>query len=139
MAECFFSHDLPPLAHSLIKNNIAYADLLLGSRDLLDEADRYSLEAMGTLAWHPAIKGTRATVLAALGKFDEAVPLLRDVVKEHDSPRGKAAAACWLAIAESKRGNMTIARAYFDEAKRLDATCVWLERAQSALTPEQTA
>jgi tetratricopeptide (TPR) repeat protein len=125
-----------PLIHSMIKNNIAYADALLGRSDLLEEADRYSLEAMASIAWHPAIKGTRGTVLATLGRYDEAVPLLRDAMKEHDSPRSKAANACWLAIAESKRGNPTAARAYFDEAKKLDSTCLWLERAQSALTQE---
>jgi hypothetical protein len=125
-----------PLMYSMMKNNIAYANALLGRGDLLDEADRYSLEAMSNLSWHPAIKGTRGTVLANLGRYDEAIPLLRDALKEADNPRSKAANACWLAMAESKLGNAATAQTYFDQAKKLDATCILLERAQDALTQE---
>jgi tetratricopeptide (TPR) repeat protein len=121
------------MAHQMMKNNVAYMNVLLGKDELLDEADRYSLEAMENLAWHPAIKGTRGAVLIALRRFDEAVPLLCDAIKGHDSPREKATTVCWLAIAEAKRGNMTTARKFFDEAHRLDSTNSLLERSERAL------
>jgi len=114
-------------------NNIAYTDALIGGPELLMEADRYSLEAMTNLSWMPSIKGTRGTVLLELGKIDEAVSLLHETMQTHDNLINKAENACWLAIAETRRGNPNAGRKYLDEARKFDSTCFLLERAQNIL------
>ncbi|HEV2436276.1 MAG TPA: site-2 protease family protein [Verrucomicrobiae bacterium] len=121
------------LLHSILLNNIAYADALIGSPELLEEADRYSVEAMKNLSWMPSIKGTRGTVLSELGKLDEAVPLLREVMLTHEVPHNRAQNACLLAIAEARRGNLEAGWKYLDEARKLDSNCFLLERARNFL------
>ena len=105
--ECFLKvlphTDQNRFLHSILLNNIAYADALIGGPELLAEADRYSVEAMKNLSWMPSIKGTRGTVLSELGKLDEAVPLLREVMLAHEVPHNRAQNACLLAIAEARR------------------------------------
>jgi tetratricopeptide (TPR) repeat protein len=118
---------------SIILNNIAYTDAQLGGSELLTEADRYSAEAMTNLSWMPSIKGTRGTVLLELGRFDEAVPLLLETMQTHDNLINKAENACWLAIAETRRGNPNMGRKYLDEARKFDSTCLLLERARKIL------
>ncbi len=122
-----------PNVRSMVLNNLAYADALLGTADLLGEADRYSEEAMAVLSWVPAVKGTRGTVLAALGRMDEGIRLLRDSMQQADGSHGKAQNACWLAIAEAKRGNLAQAKQYLEEARKLDPKCSLLDRAQKVL------
>jgi tetratricopeptide (TPR) repeat protein len=135
--ECFLKilprTDQDRFLHSILLNNIAYADALVGGPELLAEADRYSAEAMKTLSWVPSIKGTRGTVLSELGKLDEAVPLLREVMLTHDDPHNRAQNACLLAIAEARRGDLVAARRYLEEARKFDPKCFLLERAQNFL------
>ena len=121
------------LLRSIILNDIAYTDALIGGPELLMEADRYSVEALTNLSWMPSIKGTRGTVLLELGKLDEALPLLREAMLTHDIPNNKAQNACWLAIAETRRGNLKAGRKYLDEARKFDSACFLLERAQNIL------
>jgi tetratricopeptide (TPR) repeat protein len=125
--------DQDRLLHSILLNNIAYADALIGGPELLAEADRYSAEAIKNLSWMPSIKGTRGIVLSELGKLDEAVPLLREAMRTHEVPRNQAQNACLLAIAEARRGDLNLARRYLEEARNFDPACFLLERAQKLL------
>jgi tetratricopeptide (TPR) repeat protein len=125
--------DKERLFRALMLNNIAYTDALIGGPELLIEADRYSLEALAILSWHPAFKGTRGTVLLGLGKVDEAMPLLREAMQMHENPSNQAQNACWLAIAEARRGHPEAGRKYLAGARKLDPTCFLLEDAQTIL------
>ncbi|HTQ49488.1 MAG TPA: site-2 protease family protein, partial [Candidatus Acidoferrales bacterium] len=116
--------------HSILLNNIAYADALIGGRELLAEADQYSNEAMKNLSWMPSIKGTRGTVLSELGRLDEAIPLLQEATLTHEVGHNRAQNACLLAIAEARRGDLSAAQRYLEEARRQDSTCFLLERAR---------
>jgi tetratricopeptide (TPR) repeat protein len=130
--ECFLKllsrADNPPAMQALFQNNIAYLDALIGRADLLAEADDFSQKALATLGWHPAIKGTRGTVLLELGDFDKAIPLLLSAMNDQDDLTNKAQNACFVSIAEAKRGNLTDSKKYLDEARRLMPTCFLLER-----------
>lgn len=64
-----------------------------------------------------------------LGKLDEAVPLLRDAMDKHDEPINKAQNACFVSIAEARRGNLAESKKFLDEARMLMPTCFLLERA----------
>ena len=122
-----------PLIHSIILNNIAYTNSLIGTPELMPEADRYSAEALAQLSWMPSIKGTRGSVLLELGRIDEALPFLREAMQTHDVPNNKAQNACWLAIAEIRNGNPEAGRKYLTMAREFDSTCFLLERTQKVL------
>jgi tetratricopeptide (TPR) repeat protein len=122
-----------PLMRPLTLNNIAYANAFLGGDDLLKEADAFSLEAMAAIGWMPAIMGTRGTVLAKMGRFEEALPLLNEAMSKEESPNHKAQSACLIAETECRRGNLDVAWTYLKEARRLDPKCSLLSRAEAAL------
>lgn len=125
--------DLDSGMRAFIANNLAYAKLLTGGPTSLVEADHYSEEAMSLIGWVPAIKGTRGAVLLELGRIEEALPLLRDSMERADSTSGKAQNACWIAIAESRRGHRDEASKFIEESRRLDAKCILLDRATQEL------
>jgi tetratricopeptide (TPR) repeat protein len=134
--KCF--HDAMPFAstpvnEALTKNNIAYADALMEDSTLLEEADRYSQEAIQTLSWIPSVRGTRGVVLLQSGRLDEAIELLTDSVRLTEDLDGKAENLCFLAIAERVRGNVKKSDQYLMEARRLDPTCFLLQRAERGL------
>lgn len=122
-----------PLMRPLMLNNIAYADALLGGEDLLDEADVFSQEAMSAMSWVPAIKGTRGTVLVAMGRFAEGLSLLRESMSQAELANHKAQNACLIAEAESRCGNRVAARNYLEEARKLDPRCPLLPRAEAIM------
>jgi len=68
-----------------------------------------------------------------LGKVEEALPLLLEAMQAHETPNNKAQSACWLAIAEAKRGNLDAGQKLLEEARKLDSTCFLLDRAEKAL------
>ena len=121
------------ISRAILLNNIAFTNTLIGGTNLLEEADRFSNEAMTVLSWMPPVRGTRGTVLAELGKTDEAVPLLSEAMQANDTAHGKALNACMLAIVEARRGNLPASRTYLDEARKLDPNCFLLDRAQESL------
>jgi hypothetical protein len=121
--------DLAPVIRALLLNNIAYVDALMENEELLDEADRYSTEALASLPWMSAVRGTRGTVLLALGRIDEAIPLLRKSLEQTTEPHGKAQNACFLAMAKSRQGDTRMAADYLKLACDCDPKCFLLERA----------
>jgi hypothetical protein len=128
--------DLPAKdpARLTLLNNIAYTDAMLDDPDLLDEADRYSAEALASLPWHPSLKNTRATVLLALNRLDEAMPLLKEgVSRPGQSPESLAECLCTLAIAEARLGAREAAERNLEEARRANPKCFLLPRAEAAL------
>lgn len=122
-----------PLMRPILLNNVAYADSFLGGENLLKEADAFSQEAMTALSWVPSIRGTRGAVLVAMGRFDEGLPLLREAMSQVEHTNQKALNACLIAEAESHCGNLSAARTYLDEARKLDPRCPLLARAEAIL------
>ncbi len=120
--------DLTPTARYVVLNNIAYADILFGDAALLNEANRYSQDAIANLPWQASIRGTRGSVLVELGRIDEGIQLLRDAMKNAETRQSKAQNSCWIAIAEAKRGNMAESKKYLETARRLDPHCSLMER-----------
>src|SRR5256884_1579930 len=121
-----------PLARAILLNNIAYTNALIGGTNLLEEAERLSNEAMTILSWMPAVRGTRGTVLAELGKTDQAIPLLREAMQNNYTAHGKALNACLLAIVAARCQNFVASQTYLDEARKLDPNYFLLDRAQDS-------
>lgn len=110
-------------------NNIAYADALIGDTSFLEEADRYSNEVVANLSWLSFAMGTRGTVLVEKGDVEEGIELLKKAFQSNDAASDRALNACYLAIAEKKRGNLDEFSRYLQIAKKLDPTCPLLEKA----------
>jgi len=135
--ECFLKHlnrdKQSPSIRPLTLNNIAWANFMLDDATLLDEADGCSRKAMESMGWLPALRGTRGAVLAAMGRFEEALPMLHGALAQADNASSKANNACLIAMVETKRGNPDEARNYLKEARRLNPKCPLLARAEQAV------
>ncbi len=107
----------------LLKNNMAFTNLLIGRPDRLPEADAYSAEAYGDAPWNPAFKGTRGSVLVETGKLEEGITLLKESMSLTDEVQGKALNAAYIAVGEMKKGNAQESKRYYDLAKKFDPDC----------------
>jgi tetratricopeptide (TPR) repeat protein len=125
--------DLQPQLRALLLNNIAYTEYLIGQRHMLEEADRFSAEAVAQIGWQPAFLGTRGSVLVALGRHEEGLPLLRRSFAANTDDHGKALNACSIAEALMQRGDREGALEMAATARRLDPDCVLLDRVQTAI------
>jgi tetratricopeptide (TPR) repeat protein len=108
---------------------IARLDLIIAEPALLEEADRFSLQAIEELPWESSYKGTRGSVLIELGRLDEGVRFTQQAFQENCEVSFKAINACYLAIAEVKLGDKSTALKWIDEAKKHDLNCPLIERA----------
>jgi tetratricopeptide (TPR) repeat protein len=123
----------PPASKFLFLNNLAYVDVLTEKADLLEEADSYSSDAYAALPWMPAVVGTRGAVLAAMGKHEEGLALLRKSMHDADSPRSKSENACHIVSALVRIGQKPEAEKYLQLARQLDSKCPLLMRAANAI------
>ena len=126
-----------PLMRPLMLNNIAYVNALIGGEALIKEADEFSQEAMKEIAWMPAIRGTRGAVLAALGRPEEAFPLLHEAMREAETPSSKAANACLISMLKARCGNLDEARNFLKEARAFHAKCYLLKDADAVLREKE--
>jgi tetratricopeptide (TPR) repeat protein len=133
------SPGLQPSLRALLLNNVAWADLCLDDPALLEEADRYSREAMEWLPWESYVKGTRACVLIELGEAAQGVTLLRTAGAQRSDLVGLALNACYLAIGLAKLGDLPSAEEALAEARRLDRGCILLDKATRRLQQKLTA
>lgn len=124
---------------ALLMNDIAWVDALIGGKDLLDEADEYSDYAFKVLPWVAGVKGTRGTVLVERGGLRDGIPLLEASFREAEEPWGRAQSACFLAIAEARRGNPKAAAAYLKRARELHPDCFLISRVEKVQTDGRTA
>jgi len=125
--------NLKPIQRYVVANNLAYVDALTGSAEWFDEANRLSLEAYSGLPWAPFAIGTRGTVLVEHGELNEGIALLERAFKETEDVLAKAENACFLAVAECRRGDSTRAKHYLALAEKLNPASFLLPRAQSAV------
>lgn len=125
--------DLPNEIRLLMLNNIAWNDLMLGDASLLDEADRFSREAVAGAPTQPPYLGTRGSVLIERGDLDEGLRLVEQAYDGNEDSRLKALNACYLALGESKRGNQAKSQSYLDLARRLHPECMLLAKTATRL------
>jgi len=118
---------------AIVMDHLAYTDALIGGKELLDEADSYSQDALKLLPWAPQVKGTRGAVLVVSGKLADAAPLLQTAVRETQQSWLRARYACFLAIAEASRGNRETANEYLRSARQLHRDCVLIARTEKIL------
>jgi hypothetical protein len=124
-----------PHQHAIDLNNLAWANLMSGDPDLLDEALAASAEAERKLAWNAAVKGTRGYALILAGDVDAGLARAQRAYTSHTEKTDRATVACVIAIGAARAGDMPAAQRMLDAARRLDADCNLLERASAELNP----
>jgi tetratricopeptide (TPR) repeat protein len=117
-------------------NNLAWVDALIGGDELIQEADKYSAEALENMPHVSYFKGTRGTVLVEMGRFDEGLKLLKEAMASAMDSTSKALNACHIAIAEHRRGNLEEGQKYAAIARSLDSDCILLDRLPAARAPQ---
>jgi len=105
-------------AASIIKNNIAYADAMLGDPALFDEADRCSREALDDAPKMIAFQGTRGAVLLQLGQLEAGRRLLLRAYKQHSEPMARSSSAAWIAISYARDRDLAEGRRWLEIARR---------------------
>jgi Flp pilus assembly protein TadD len=121
---------------ALLKNNVAWVDVLLGRPEDLPEADQFSAEALAALPEQPAIRGTRGSVLVRLGQFAEAIPHLERCLTLPSTPAGQASTTAFLACALASTGRRDEGRQALERARALDPTSEVLPLAEACVAGE---
>jgi tetratricopeptide (TPR) repeat protein len=122
---------LEPRMRLILENNVAYCDFLLEER--IEEADRYSQEAIQAIPWQPHFQVTRAAVLLLKGEPEEAITLLGASHGAFTDDDKRAGLACLLAMAHGMAGNADEARRQLDRARSIDPENPLLARASRQL------
>jgi|GEM_PF-6898588 len=91
-------------------------NVVLGDRELLDEALRYSTEAIKIAPQYAPMIGTQGAVFVRMFRPDKGIQLLRSALSRHSIPSARASTFCWLAIAESQKGNSEEAKKWLNKA-----------------------
>ena len=122
-----------PRQVAALKNNIAFAEVVLGDPASFAEADAFSAAAF---AAHPELTpfvGTRGAVLVRLGRAAEALPLLQRAAAVPTPERSQAYNRASLASALAMLGRTAEARRELDDARRLNPACELLDAAEADL------
>jgi len=110
----------------LIHNNLAWVNLLLGTEDSLAKADEHSRTAFKLSPDVRNIRGTRGSVLIALGKYDEGIKLLKKLAKLRkpvEKSTNNACAFLFLSYAYFMQGDRGKANQYLAHAERYLSRC----------------
>lgn len=106
-----------PEIRAALLNNLAWTAAVLWRDDVLENADRFSLEAFNFNPGHLLFKGTRGTVLVRLGRYREGIQMLKEVYKLQSQPEARAAEACFIAIGFAGLDNGTEATRWLRKAR----------------------
>lgn len=126
-------------ARFVVANNLAWAHFLSEDEAFREEADALSAESLGHFKSAGFALGTRGAVLTWLGRAEEARPLLEQAHVLNTTAVNRALNACCLALACVHLGERQRARAWVEEAKRSDASCILLPRALAAVSADPVA
>jgi hypothetical protein len=99
------SKNLEPAMAVYLLNGIATADVMMGTEQLLDEADDFSRTACEKMPWQAEFKGTRGLVLAKKGQIEQGLALLREAMDTTEPLSHKAAYASYIAEFENIKNN----------------------------------
>ncbi|HTW93864.1 MAG TPA: tetratricopeptide repeat protein [Tepidisphaeraceae bacterium] len=127
----------PNARRAILNNNLAWADLIMGVPERIEEADVASAEAYALLPWVASIQSTRGLLLVERGQFNVGIKLLKRSSEGVDTPTAKAAILCSLAIAQLRQNRPAAAQALLCKVMRLDPDCELLTRAQDVAKSAQ--
>lgn len=125
--------DVPRDTQAILRNNVAWASLML---DELEEADAESARAVEELGWLRPLQGTRGAVLVARGQLKPGLDLLREALARSEQlhPMARATYEGATALGLARSGAMADAQTHLDRAREAFPTCPLLPRVERLLT-----
>jgi tetratricopeptide (TPR) repeat protein len=93
-----------------------------GYKEYLNEADKWSQEAIELASQSQTLKGTRGAILIELGRYDEGKQLLLPLTEPENEDLDIAVSSCYIAKAEYFLGNIDRVNAWLVKAKKIDNT-----------------
>jgi len=100
------SSDLKPVENIRLLNDIATADIMIGRKELLEEADAFSKIVCENMPWQTEFKWTRGLVLVEKGNIEQGLALLKEVIDKLETSHRKAICAYYITEVENKKGNV---------------------------------
>jgi hypothetical protein len=115
---------------AIVKNNLAWANFLIGDANLLAESLAATDSAMQKIGWMPMVRGTRGSILIQAGRAGEGLPMVKESFhsKENANLRDKAVNACTIALGEYELGHAEEGRRWAAVCRELDEKCPLLGR-----------
>lgn len=101
-----------------LKNNLAFANLLLESAELLPEAREMASEALQLLPEEPAVWMTYGGALIHSGEYELGTEYVRRALPLVTTPGARANALSWVALALAAGGDEEGARAMLESARQ---------------------
>ncbi|HEY9599443.1 MAG TPA: site-2 protease family protein [Cyanophyceae cyanobacterium] len=102
-----------------ILDNLACIVTVKGYKKYLNQADKWTQEAIELASHCQTLKGTRGAILIELGRYDEGKQLLLPLTEPGNEELDIAVSSCYLAKAEYFLGNIDKANAWLVNAKKI--------------------
>lgn len=122
-----------------IVDKIAIADLLIGTPELLAEADIFTAQCVRTAPWDGNYQTTRGSFLIASGQLNEGRAILEATLKEPPGSTDYACAHAFLAIADARQGRVEEANRHLAEVRKLCPSSSMIERIAQKVAEELIA
>ena len=108
------------LEKAFILDNLACIVAMKGYKKYLNDADRWSQEAIRLASHSKTLKGTRGAILIELGRYDEGKKLLLPLTEPENEDMDIAVSSCYIAKAEYFLGNTDRVKDWLVNAKKFD-------------------
>lgn len=102
-----------------ILDNLSCIVVMHGYKKYLNDADRWSEEAIKLASYSKTLKGTRGAILVELGRYDEGKQLLLPLTEPENDALDIAVSSCYIAKAEYFLGNIERVNAWLANAKEI--------------------
>ena len=130
---------LSPGKTAEILDSLCCLPIYYGRTDLLPEAERWIGEALNHVPDAITLKGTKGSILVEQGRIEEAIPLLRDVLRRSECGLDHAISAAYLAKAHALQGDLSTAKNYLARAQKANPDHIVVKRIAQELSAQNAA
>lgn len=109
-------------------DSLSCLPLYYGQMHLLNEADAWTSMALKRSPDAITLKGTRGSVLIELGRVDEGMAFLKEVIKRTDCPVDRVICSAYLSKGYTLKGSSAEARLWMEKARAIDSEHVVVKR-----------
>ena len=137
LTEEFLRAEPSALVQLYVLDSLACAPFMNEVPGYLDEALRWCGRALEIQPGNLTLTGTKGTLLAEQGRWDEAAPLLRHVAASSEADMDQGICAGYLALLAQREGRLEEARQLARRSRQLYSQ-PWLTRRLDAVLPQDS-
>lgn len=104
---------------AFVLDRLACIVAMQGYKKYLNDADKWSQEALRLASYSKTLKGTRGAILIELGRYDEGKQLLLPLIEAGNEALDIAISSCYIAKAEYFLGNIEKVNDWLANAKKM--------------------